>query len=133
MATMHVEVVSADHTVWSGEATNVIAKTVEGDIGILPGHEPVLAVIVPSGVEIYTEEHNREIIVAVGHGFISVADGRVSILAEFAQLAEEITLEAAERERDEAWKRLEDEPHDEDARKHYEHADAQVRAARKAQ
>ena len=39
---MQVEVVSADRVVWSGKSSNIIAKTVEGEIGILPGHEPVL-------------------------------------------------------------------------------------------
>ena len=45
MAELHVEVVSAEREVWSGEATQVLARTSEGDIGILPGHEPVLAVL----------------------------------------------------------------------------------------
>ena len=52
---MQVEVVSADRVVWSGKSSNVIAKTVEGEIGILPGHEPVLGVLVPSAVVIFCE------------------------------------------------------------------------------
>ena len=50
---MQVEVVSADKVVWSGESTNVIAKTTDGEIGILPGHAPVLAVLQPSAVVIF--------------------------------------------------------------------------------
>ena len=84
---MQVEVVSADRVVWSGKAINIIAKTVEGDIGILPGHEPVLAILVPGAVEIFAEDNSREII-AVDGGFISVAHGRVSILSEYAMMAE---------------------------------------------
>ena len=53
---MQVEVVSADRVVWSGQSSNIIAKTVEGDIGILPGHSPVLAVLEPGGVEIFSED-----------------------------------------------------------------------------
>ena len=102
---MQVEVVSANRVVWSGKATNIIAKTVDGDIGILPGHEPVLAVLVPGAVEIFTDGASREV-VAVDGGFISVAQGRVSILSEYARLAEEISLRDAEKELADAQARL---------------------------
>ena len=52
---LQVELVSADRLVWSGEAVMVIAKTAEGDIGILRNHAPVLAVMVEGAVEIQTE------------------------------------------------------------------------------
>jgi F-type H+-transporting ATPase subunit epsilon len=42
---LQVELVSADQRVWSGEASMIVAKTTEGDIGVLPGHAPVLAVL----------------------------------------------------------------------------------------
>ena len=45
MAGLNVSVVSADQEVWSGEASMVVARTVEGEIGILPGHEPLLAIL----------------------------------------------------------------------------------------
>ena len=88
---MQVEVVSADRVVWSGKSSNIIAKTVEGEIGILPGHSPVLGVLVPSAVVIFCEDGPREI-VAVDGGFISVSQGRVSILSEYARMADEISL-----------------------------------------
>ena len=63
---MQVEVVSADRVVWSGKSSNIIAKTVEGEIGILPGHEPMLGVLVPSAVVIFCEDNpTREIIAVV--------------------------------------------------------------------
>lgn len=127
---MEVEVVSAERVVWSGQATNIIARTVDGDIGILPGHEPVLGILVPSGVEIYTPENTREI-VAVDGGFISVGQGRVSILSEYARMAREINLPAAERELAEAQARLDEGEDDDETRKHYNRASAQVRAAEK--
>ena len=127
---MQVEVVSADRVVWSGKGTNIIAKTVEGDIGILPGHAPVLAILVPGGVEIYTDDNNREI-VAVDGGFISVAQGRVSILSEYASMADEIGLTDAERELAEAQRRLDEGDESEETRKHFTRASAQVRAAQK--
>lgn len=94
---MQVEVVSADEVVWSGEAMNIIAKTVDGDIGILPNHSPVLAVLVPGGVEIVCPDGSREII-AVEGGFMSVSRGRVSILSEYAKMAAEISLAQAEKD-----------------------------------
>ncbi len=91
---LHVEVVSADRQVWSGDAVNVIARTVEGDIGILPGHEPVLALLQPCAVEIVTNDGRSET-VAVDGGFISVANGRVSVLSQLALLGHEVGLEEA--------------------------------------
>jgi F-type H+-transporting ATPase subunit epsilon len=129
---LDVQVVSAERVVWSGEATNIIARTTDGDIGILPGHEPVLAILVPSGVEIFSVDNHREI-VAVDGGFISAGQGRVSILSEYARMAQDIDLPAAEKELAEAQGRLDDGEDDEETRKHFNRASAQVRAAEKVQ
>jgi F-type H+-transporting ATPase subunit epsilon len=129
---MEVQVVSAERVVWSGQSTNIIARTTDGDIGILPGHEPVLAILVPSAVEIYSADNHREI-VAVDGGFISFGQGRVSILSEYARMARDIDLPAAERELADAQARLDDGEIDEETRKHFSRATAQVRAAQKAQ
>ena len=129
---MQVEVVSADRVVWSGESSNIIAKTVEGEIGILPGHEPVLGVLVPSAVVIFDEGGGREV-VAVDGGFISVSQGRVSILSEYARMADEITVAQAEKELAEAQRALDTGDGDDEDRKHFLRATAQLRAAQKAQ
>lgn len=129
---LKVEVVSADQVVWSGESVNIIAKTVEGDVGILPGHSPMLAVLVPGAVVIFTSDNLREI-VAVDGGFISVAQGRVSILSEYASMADEISLTKAEKEFAEAQARLDAGDDDEETRKHFRRANAQLLAAQKAQ
>jgi F-type H+-transporting ATPase subunit epsilon len=129
---MQVEVVSADRVVWSGESSNIIAKTVEGEIGILPGHEPVLGVLVPSAVVIFDEGGGREV-VAVDGGFISVSQGRVSILSEYARMADEITVAQAEKELAEAQRMLDSGDGDDEDRKHFLRATAQLRAAQKAQ
>lgn len=129
---MQVEVVSADRVVWSGTSSNVIAKTVEGEIGILPGHSPLLAVLEPSAVVVVSEDGER-LIVAVEGGFISVSQGRVSILSEYARLAEEMSVSQAEREVEEAQRGVEgDDPSDDDRRR-LDRANAQLRAAQKAQ
>ena len=129
---MQVEVVSADRVVWSGESTNIIAKTVAGEIGILPGHSPVLGVLEPSAVTIFCEDGRRETI-AVDGGFISVSRGRVSILSEYARLADELSVAQAERELAEAQRALDTgDATDEDHRR-FDRANAQLRAAQKAQ
>lgn len=86
---MNVELVAPDRKIWSGEAEMVIARTTEGDIGILPGHEPVLGVLVESPVRIKHGE-GEELVAAVHGGFLSVTRESVSILAEVVELATEI-------------------------------------------
>lgn len=93
---LQVALVAADRVVWSGEAREVLAKTVEGDIGILRGHSPVLSSLAPGIVEIVTA--SERIVAATEEGFLSVADDRVSILSEDAFLADEIDADAARAE-----------------------------------
>lgn len=129
---LRVEVVSATGIVWEGEALSVIARTTEGDLGILPNHEPFLASLVPCAAEVLTAGGNREV-VAIDDGFISVSDNRVSLLSQFAKVAKEIDLNAAEHELAAAEKRLNAGELDEETRQHFLRAQAQVRAARLAQ
>jgi F-type H+-transporting ATPase subunit epsilon len=89
-----VELVAADRMVWSGEATMVIAKTVDGDIGVLRGHAPVLSLLSESVVEITAEDGHTVFAVADG-GFLSVANDRVSILSEHAELSTEVDVDEA--------------------------------------
>jgi F-type H+-transporting ATPase subunit epsilon len=89
VATMNVELVAPDRMVWSGEAEMVIARTTDGDIGILPGHEPTLGVLVESPVRIKRGDEN-DLVAAVHGGFLSVTRDSVSVLAEIVELAEEI-------------------------------------------
>jgi F-type H+-transporting ATPase subunit epsilon len=129
---MQVEVVSADRVVWSGQSTNIIAKTVDGEIGILAGHSPVLGVLEPSAVVIFCEDGKREV-VAVDGGFISVAQGRVSILSEYARLASEVTVRDAEHELSEAQAKLDSGDFSDADKQQFDRATAQLRAAEKAQ
>ncbi len=130
---MQVEVVSADKVVWSGESVNVIAKTTDGEIGILPGHAPVLAVLQPSAVVIFCEEGRKREVIAVDGGFISVSQGRVSILSEYARLADEVSVSEAERELAEAQQRLDNGDGNLEDQQHFQRATAQLRAAQKQQ
>jgi len=102
-ALLHVELVAADRVVWSGEATSLIARTVEGDVGILPGHAPVLSLMVEGVVEIETTERETWV-AAVDAGFLSVAGDRVSILSEEALMSHDIDLEQAKHDLEHAQK-----------------------------
>jgi F-type H+-transporting ATPase subunit epsilon len=94
MAELNVSLVAVDRKIWSGTASMVVAKTLDGEIGILPQHEPVLALLADSPVRITTTEGNV-ISVAVHGGFFSVDSDHVSILAESAELGGEIDVERA--------------------------------------
>lgn len=90
MAELEVEIVAADHFVWSGAATMVRARTSDGDIGILPGHSPVLAILAAGELAIQPVSGDR-ITVAVDGGFFSVDSDRVVIVADNAEVADSIT------------------------------------------
>jgi len=100
-STMQVELVAADRLVWSGEARMVLARTTEGDVGILPNHAPMLSLMVDGVVDVTTAD-GETWIAAVDAGFLSVAGNRISILAEHAEMSHEIDLEKARRDLDRA-------------------------------
>lgn len=99
--TMQVELVAADRLAWSGEATMVVARTTEGDVGILPNHAPMLSLMVDGIVDVTTAD-GETWIAAVDAGFLSVAANRISILAEHAEMSHEIDLEKARADLDRA-------------------------------
>jgi F-type H+-transporting ATPase subunit epsilon len=121
-----VELVAADRTVWSGEASMVLARTVEGEMGILRGHTPVLSLLADAVVEIDSVDGDK-VVAAVDGGFISVAHDRVSILSEHAVLAADIDVSA---ERSELEAAQGDDGDDAEAR--VRRAEARIRAAERA-
>ncbi|WP_109507634.1 F0F1 ATP synthase subunit epsilon [Nocardioides speluncae] len=125
---LQVELVAADRLVWSGEATMVIARTTEGDVGILPGHAPVLSLLVDGVVDVRTPE-NETWVAAVDAGFLSVAGDRVSILSEHAEMSHEIDLERARHDLERAKAAGEN---DDEAAEAVRRAEARIRAVEKA-
>jgi len=96
--TLRVALVVPDRELWSGEASMVIAKTTEGDIGVLTGRAPVFGVLAEGSlVEIVTGDETR-VRAAVSGGFLSVADDRVSVLAAEAQLGQDVDVAVAREE-----------------------------------
>ncbi len=122
---LQVELVAADRTVWSGQATMVIARTTEGDVGVLRNHAPLLSLLVDGVVEI-TPVDGDGLVAAVDGGFLSVANNRVSILSEYAALSHEIDVDEARSELEAAQAEEGDVAEDRARR-----AEARIRAAEK--
>jgi F-type H+-transporting ATPase subunit epsilon len=95
VATLQVELVAVERKIWSGEATMVIARTTEGELGVLPGHAPLLGELAGGGVVTIRTESGEDVVVAAHGGFLSVTERGVSILAETAEIATEIDVERA--------------------------------------
>lgn len=125
---LHVELVAADRTVWSGSAAMVIARTVEGDVGVLRDHAPMLSLLTEAVIEIQVANTNDVVVAAVDGGFISVANNRVSVLSEHVELGEEIHVEQAKAELEEARGLI---GANNEAEQRVRHAEARIRAAEK--
>ena len=91
--TLRVEVVAVDRLVWEGDAKSVVVKTLEGTMGILPGHEPVLAILADSAVRV--EVGDSVELFAVHGGFFSLDSNVIKVLAETAERSGEIDVERA--------------------------------------
>jgi F-type H+-transporting ATPase subunit epsilon len=97
---LEVHVVTPEREVWTGRATEVIARGVEGDVGILAGHAPLLIRLAVGPLQVLREDGDRlRAVVDGGFLHVSTEEGstRVDVLATTAQLAEEIDVEAARR------------------------------------
>jgi F-type H+-transporting ATPase subunit epsilon len=103
-----VELLMPDRTLWSGEAGMVIAKTLDGDVGVLTGHSPIFGLLSPGSlVRIQPaagdeEGSGTEVRAAVRDGFLSVTDDRVSILASGGTLANDVDVSSAHADLDAA-------------------------------
>ncbi|HEX6402948.1 MAG TPA: F0F1 ATP synthase subunit epsilon [Pseudonocardiaceae bacterium] len=125
MAEMSVELVAVERPVWSGQANSVFAVTTVGELGILPGHTPLLGELVEGGIVKITTTDDEVVTAAVFGGFLSVTGDKVSVLAEAAELADEIDTEAAR----DALTQAEDAEDAEDAESARARATARLKAA----
>jgi F-type H+-transporting ATPase subunit epsilon len=104
--TLRVELVAPDGEIWSGRAQMVIAKTLDGDLGVLTGHSPVLGILAEGSLVRIVDPESGEgasggdVVAAVSSGFLSVADDRVSILTREAQLASRVDASAVQADLD---------------------------------
>ena len=109
--TLHVALVVPEGEIWAGDAQRVIAKTLDGDIGVLTGHTPVLGILAEGSVVRILPADGEgaggqgaggEVLAAIGGGFLSVADDQVSVLARQAQLGADVDRAGAQASLDSA-------------------------------
>lgn len=99
--TVHVDVVSAEESIYSGLAEMVVLPGEGGELGILPGHTPLLTRIKPGCVKLKLPNQDAEELVFVAGGLLEVQPGRVTVLADTAirgkDLDEALALEAKQK------------------------------------
>ena len=83
---LNVDLVAADRKIWSGSATMVVAKTAEGEIGLLAGHEPMLAIMVAGQIRISLAEGKSVIAETTQGGFLSIESDTVTLVVRDASL-----------------------------------------------
>jgi F-type H+-transporting ATPase subunit epsilon len=125
---MQVDIVSPERILFSGQATMVITRTLDGgEIAFLPNHAPFLAALVENHTRIY-EEGGSIVNVAVHGGFVEVSHNKVSILSDVAELGDQIDVSRAHAARERAEEQLRRE-HTTDAEAALNRAEARLAAA----
>jgi len=109
-----VDIVSPEQVLYTGEADMVVCRTSEGEIAFLPGHVPFLGALGIGVVRILLPERGEQA-AAVHGGFVEVANDRVIVLSDVAELAERIDIDRARRAQQRAEERLSADPDAEDA------------------
>ena len=99
---LHVEVVSPERILYSGEAEMVVARTTDGEIAFLNGHAPFIGALGIGVVSIIPEGGGDRVVAAVHGGFVEVSENRVTVLSDVAELASDIDVGRAEEARDRA-------------------------------
>ncbi|GAX89611.1 F0F1 ATP synthase subunit epsilon [Effusibacillus lacus] len=105
MKTVPLEIVTPERIVFSDDVQMVIARGGAGDVGILPGHTPLVTTLKISAVRLKLKDGSEQHVAVTG-GFLEVKPQKVTILAEAAELPEEIDIDRAERARERAEARL---------------------------
>ncbi len=129
MATVHVEIVSPEQVLYSGEAEIVVCRTSGGEIAFLPGHVPFLGMLGIALVWI-REPDGTDRYAAVHRGFVEVSNDRVSILSDVAELPDQIDLVRAETARDAAEDALREAPDDPERKAALARAELRIQVAR---
>jgi F-type H+-transporting ATPase subunit epsilon len=83
-----VEVVAADRVVWTGQASRLIARTVDGELGILPGHTPLLAILSAGEVRVSPTGDEPDVVAVLRGGFVSVDSDRVTVVSDTAAVSD---------------------------------------------
>jgi len=94
MATLELEIVTAEHQIYSGDVNAVVADGIEGQLGILPHHAPLITMLKPG--ELLIRKDGEETYMAITGGFLEVRPDKAIILADACERCDEIDLERAE-------------------------------------
>lgn len=95
MATLTVSMVSTRRNVWEGEAKLVVLRTLDGEVGIMPGHSPMMGMLA-DGPMLIRPEQGEDLRAYVHEGFVTVDGDKIIVLAETVELASEIDVRQAE-------------------------------------
>ncbi len=104
MSTLKLEIVSAERLVYSDEVDMIVAPGIEGQLGILPNHAPLMTMLQPG--ELLVRKRGEETFLAISGGFLEVLQNRVAILADAAERADEIDVARAEAARSRAQEQI---------------------------
>jgi F-type H+-transporting ATPase subunit epsilon len=99
-----LRVVSVDRSLFEGDVDFIVANGADGELGVLPRHAPLMTILKPGALKI--TQGTEEQLLFVGGGFLEVLPDRVTVLADVAEHADEISVEAAEAARRRAQERL---------------------------
>jgi F-type H+-transporting ATPase subunit epsilon len=119
MATLRLEIITAERQVFADDVNVVVAPGIEGELGILPHHAPLMTMLKPG--ELLIRKDSEETYMSVSGGFLEIRPDKIIILADACERAEEIDIERAEEAKRRAEERLKTHPPDVDM--------AQVQAA----
>ena len=112
MSTMRLEIVTAERVVYSEEVNILVAPGIDGELGILPHHAPLLTVLKPGEIRVVKDVEETNI--SVSGGFLEVIGNKVTILADTAEHAEEIDIQRSEEALKRAQERVASAPSDAD-------------------
>ncbi len=101
-----LRVVSVERSLFEGDVEFIIATGADGELGVLARHAPLMTVLKPGALRIQETFGGHEELLFVGGGFLEVLPDRVTVLADVAEHAEEISVERAEEARKRAQERL---------------------------
>jgi len=125
---LHVEIVSPERVLYSGDGDMVVARAADGDIAFLPGHAPFIGALSIAPVRVLLEQHGEQA-AAVHGGFVEVYNDHVIVLSDVAELPEQIDVPRAQEAKDRAEAALRADEHDEEARAALARAETRLEVA----
>ena len=124
---MDVAIVDPEKGLWEGEADFLVARTADGEIGVLPNHAPFLGVLNYATLKL--EAAGEVTLFAVHSGFLMVKDNKVSVLARVAEVGSQIDVPRAQRAMQNAEETLKSDESNEEARRAFLRAEARLKTA----